>query len=280
MNDWPVGLSTGCFYQKKISDCLGLVSAGGFNLLEICSYPAHLNFHDAATVAAVARQMEELGMEAYSFHAPFADHIDITSLDEEVRKRSVAEVLTAAQAASVLKVRHFVIHPGPEHSGQPHGEERERRMKNVARSLNEIAQRCHDMGVLCVLENKLPHLMFGNIPDMMWILGEMSTTHVGVCLDTGHAFLAGNLHLAIEKLGHYLRVVHATDNHGSYDDHLPPGKGRIDWRQFLNQLRRARFNGSIILEIAQQGGPEDTIKAAREAAAFLREQERQLATVP
>jgi len=276
MNDWPVGLSTGCFHHKKISDCLEQIGSGGFHLVEVCSLPSHLNYHDEGMVFSVADQMRALGIEAYSFHAPFADHIDITSLDESHRQRSVAEVLIAAHAAAILRVRHFVIHPGPEHAGQPHGEERERRLHNVAYSLSEIAVRCHELGVLCVLENKLPHLMFGNIPDMMWILGAMTTTQVGVCLDTGHAYLAGILNNVIPKVGHYLRVIHASDNHGRYDDHLPPGKGSIGWPDILQQLRQVRFDGTIILEIAGRGEDAEIMKTAREAAGFLREQERLL----
>ena len=46
MSDWPVGLSTGCFFQKSIFDCLETISRGGFNIIEICSFPAHLDYHD------------------------------------------------------------------------------------------------------------------------------------------------------------------------------------------------------------------------------------------
>src|SRR5271165_187311 len=73
MSDWPVGLSTGCFYQRSIFDCLEVISRGGFNIIEVCSFPVHLNYHDRDMVARAARRAEELGMETYSFHAPFAD---------------------------------------------------------------------------------------------------------------------------------------------------------------------------------------------------------------
>jgi hypothetical protein len=79
MSDWPVGLSTGCFAHQCIVDCLDVIGRGGFNLIEICSLPAHLDYHDLNIVARAARQADALGLEAYSFHAPFADHIDISS---------------------------------------------------------------------------------------------------------------------------------------------------------------------------------------------------------
>ena len=59
--------------------------------------------------------MELLGIDAYSFHAPFGDRIDITSLNRHERNASVQEVLAAAEAAAQLKARYLVIHPGPEH---------------------------------------------------------------------------------------------------------------------------------------------------------------------
>jgi sugar phosphate isomerase/epimerase len=272
MNDWPIALSTGCFSRNPILEFLELISSAGFNQVEICSLPSHFNFHDKAIVQQTTHRLQDLGLMACSFHAPFADHIDITSLDERKRRQSIGEVLVAADAAAALSARCFVIHPGPEHSGEPPLGERERRLEHVAASLSEIANRCHEMGVLCVLENKLPHLLFGNIPDMMWILGAMSTTQVGACLDTGHAHLAGDLDNAVQKLASHLRLVHASDNFGRYDDHRPPGCGDINWGRFLAQLREVAYAAPIVLEIAGQGSRDDTLRAAQEAVQFLRKQ--------
>src|SRR6516164_2840640 len=106
MSDWPVGLSTGCFYQRSILDCLDVISRGGFNIIEVCSFPAHLNYHDRDIVARAARRVEELGMEAYSFHAPFADHIDISSGDASLREQALTEIFRAAEAAALFQVRY------------------------------------------------------------------------------------------------------------------------------------------------------------------------------
>ena len=46
MSDWPIGMSTGCFYQSDILDILEVVRDGGFSIIEVCSYPAHLDYHD------------------------------------------------------------------------------------------------------------------------------------------------------------------------------------------------------------------------------------------
>jgi len=270
MSDWPIGLSTGCFYQKSIFDCLDAILAGGFSLIEICSSSTHLDYHDLGAVHRAAERLKSLGIGAYSFHAPFADRIDITSPDTSIREASIREVVAAAEAAAVLGTRYFVIHPGPEHAEQPMNSERLQRLDHVAHSLGEIAKRCQSLGMTCVLENKLPHLLFGNTANMLWILGAMTSTEVGVCLDTGHAHLAGEIDTAVQKLSRHLRLVHASDNNGHYDDHLPPGNGRIDWPRFLRLLRANGFHGSIILEIAGRGSTEEILNAARQARHFLR----------
>jgi sugar phosphate isomerase/epimerase len=277
MNDWPVGLSTGCFYQKSIFDCLERVRESGFSMIEICSFPAHLDYHDLDAVRRAAHRIDELGLEPYSFHAPFADHIDITALNPDHRGSALGEILRAAEAAAILQVRYFVIHPGPEHSWQPRCEERFQRLENAASTLTKVAQRCSELGIRCVLENKLPHLLFGSTSDILWILGAMNTIDIGTCLDTGHAYLSGDLYSVMHKLSGHLQMIHANDNRGNYDDHKPPGDGNIDWSRLLMELSQIEFHGGFILELSGSKEPEIVLAEARRARRYLRDLSRQLA---
>lgn len=278
MSDWAVGLSTGCFLHSSIFDCLEPIRASGFGRVEICSFPRHLDYHDYDLAQRAGERLRELDLEAYSFHAPFAPEIDLSSPDPERRKRAKVETITAAKAAAAMGVRYFVIHPGPEEGFPEH--EVFQRMKNVAGSLTEIAQRCRELGLGFVLENKLPHLFAGHIRDLMWILGALETTEVGICLDTGHAHLSGDLLTAVHKLSGHLRLVHASDNRGRYDDHLAPGDGEIRWDRLLRHLEHKRFQGTFILEIAGEDSQEATLAKARRGRRFLSEREHQFTQVP
>ena len=280
MSDWPVGLSTGCFYQDSIFDCLETISRGGFNIIEICSLPAHLNYHDADTVARAAHRVEELGMEAYSFHAPFSDHIDISSSDASLREQALVEILQAAEAAAMFQVRYFVIHPGPEHWDFNEEKQRLDRLKWAAETLNRVAERCKELGIGCILENKLPHLLFARTSDMLWILSTMDSVDVGVCLDTGHANLTGDIYSVMHKLGPHLRMIHAHDNHGTGDEHLAPGNGNIDWNRLLTELDRTGFRGGFILELAGMGDIQHLLTEARNGKRLLRAIGRRLALAP
>lgn len=269
MPDWPIGLSTGCFHDVSIFDCLEKIRAAGFGMVEICSSAPHLDYHDPDTVKEAAELLERLGMEAYSFHAPFAKHIDISSLEDEHRNRSVQEMRLAADAAANLGVRHFVVHPGPEAS-QFAEDERLPRLQQVVRSLDEVAEHCRTVGLDLVLENMLPHLFTGPVQDLLWIYGAMRAHGVRLCLDTGHAHLAGDWPAVARKMAPHLCMLHANDNHRTYDDHLPPGDGDIDWVPLASTLESMPFRGSCILEIAGNADPEHILINARRGRLFLR----------
>lgn len=271
MSDWRCGISTGCFYKTDILHALPLVRDGGFVTIEVCSFPAHLDYHNQDHVAKAAELMKSLGMDANSFHAPFADSIDISSLDPGQRARSVREVIAACDAAAALRASYLVLHPGPEREGRPPPEEWYQRMRCAADSLNEVAAHCRHLGVTLLLENMLPHLMFGHVSDLMFLLGAIRETNVGTCLDTGHAFLSKDLRTVVHKLSGHLRMLHVNDNLGDSDAHLSPGEGAIDWISLFRQLRQWNFHGPLILELADSGeAPERIMQRARDARDYLR----------
>lgn len=274
MTDWPVGLSTGCFYRQKISDVLETIRNGGFSMIEICSFPAHLDYHDRNFVRETSRLIRELGMDPFSFHAPFRESIDITSLDGGQREFSLNELLKAAESAATMGVRHFVIHPGPDLSGRPPEAEYVARMANAAQVLTRVADHCRQLGMTLVLENMLPHLLFGRISDIMWIMGAMQDMNFGICLDTGHAFIGRDAYAAVHKLSGHLQMLHANDNTGQWDQHLPPGKGGLDWSRLINRLADLSFRGGIILELSSTtggGSAQALLREAQQARVFLQQ---------
>lgn len=268
---WPIGLSTGCFYRHSIFSVLEEIRANGFELIEVCSFPKHLDYRQEDEVRRAGEMMRRLGLRPFSFHAPFADRIDITSPDEQVRADAVAELITACRAAALIGAEKVVLHPGPEREGRPPQEEFLQRMRNAALSLNQVAAHCCQTGVQLLLENMLPHLLFGQTSDMMYLLGEISTCAVGACLDTGHARLGGDLGHVIHKLSGHLKMVHINDNHGDWDAHLIPGEGSIDWPWLISELQRYRFCGGLIIEMSARENESvaDTLARACQGRDFL-----------
>ena len=278
MIDWPIGLSTGCFYNQDFFKCLPWIQSGGFNMIEICSFPSHLDYHDRNLIRKAARELAERDMEAYSFHAPFADHIDITSVDPDERAEAQRELLLAVEAAAQLDVRHIVLHPGPESSHRPPVSQLYECLQRASEIMQVVALRCEERGISLALENMLPHLLFGRVRDLLWLLGDMESLNVGTCLDTGHAFFSGDLHRILYKLSGHLAMIHVNDNHGHHDDHLPPGDGSIEWMPLLGQLAQTQFRGTLILELAGRDpvDPDLTMADVRRGRNHIRKLVRQL----
>ncbi len=271
MNPWPVGFSTGCFHHRRIFDILAEIRDAGFREIEVCSFPPHLDYHNVADVRRAGDMMRDFDLHPFSFHAPFADRIDITSSDHALREEAVQELFTACEAAALMHCKHVVLHPGPERAGRPNDDEFLQCMRHAAESLNRVADHCCELGVHLLLENMLPHLLFGRVSDMLYLLGEIKTCDVGACLDTGHAHLAQELGMVIPKLSGHLKMVHANDNRGERDAHLPPGEGAIDWRWVIGELHRSGFQGVLVLELSAGAHepPADVLARAARSRRFL-----------
>ncbi|MFZ4777453.1 MAG: sugar phosphate isomerase/epimerase family protein [Terrimicrobiaceae bacterium] len=277
MSNWPIGLSTGCFYQRNLLDCLEVIRSSGFSMIEVVFSPSHLNYRNLPAVREASKRVEALGMEVYSFHAPFAPEIDISSPNLARRESSLDEIYRAVEAAAILGVHYLVIHPGPEDTEAADRKDRLERLDHVVSILNRVERRCSEAGIGCVLENKLPHLLFGNINDILWIMSSLETPQPGACLDTGHAALSGDLSQLVIKLGPYVRMLHAHDNRGHADEHCPPGDGSINWTVLLRELTALHFHGVFILELASQADAELTMAGARRGRSFLRNLSRHIA---
>ncbi len=98
----------------------------------------------------------------------------------------------------------------------------------------------------------MPHLSGGHPDEFACLLKDLPAS-VGVCLDTGHTALGHQWHRFLEVSGPCLRHIHANDNRGHRDDHLPPGQAHIDWGEIARTLRAAHFAGWIMLELAGPG---------------------------
>ena len=271
MSAWQVGLSTGCFYRTSIFEVLEAIRYSGFSFVEICSHPAHLDYNDREKVRKAATCLQRYGLQPFSFHAPFGSGIDIASPVEEQRRKSIAELRAAVKAAAILGAGHFVIHPGPEKEAGPDPEKNWHMLRLCAESLRIIAEDCWRHGMKIVLENMLPHLFPADAADLCGLMRQLDDLRPGFCLDTGHAHISGDLHRLIRVFVTDMLMIHAADNKGREDEHLPPGKGTINWPEIWTLLRKGDFKGVVMLELAGDSGDkkEEILAEALKARHFL-----------
>jgi sugar phosphate isomerase/epimerase len=263
---WRFGISTGACTDAPILDMLPILRQSGATAVEIGTPPRHFDPWQANQIAALHAKLDELVVAPVSIHAPFGGLLDLAEPNPHHRNAAIGAVLTAADAIRQLGGQMVVVHP----SDLPRQDQHIRgRLDDCADSLRTLEANCADVGITLVVETPLPHLVAGHPDEFAWLLSRLGPA-VGVCIDTGHAALGGHWHRLVTVAGARLMHIHANDNRGSWDDHLPPGDGAINWSEIATSLRAVSFQGWIMLELhCPDADPAEYFRRALRQAARL-----------
>ena len=113
--------------------------------------------------------------------------------------------------------------------------------------IKKIVQHAKNLGIKIAFENT-------RIPGYLeFVLGEVKDENVGLCLDVGHLHVHFDDKLDWEFFRNRIFAVHMHDNDKSYDQHLLPGDGTIDWKDVLGKLKEHGYTGPITLELCYRG---------------------------
>ncbi len=266
------GLSTHLFVHEPLTESiLDAIAGAGFDEIELFAAPQHFRYEDRDRIAAVVKWFRSRGRSLHSLHAPFYRSVEearrgrwlsIASADEAVRREAVGEVDRSLMIADILPVRYVVVHPGEPHEGRSDVHTRQLR-----RSVQELLEVCQRHNVTLTLEN-IPGDA-NRAESLNEILGEF--VGVGICLDTGHAHMTGDLVGQILTAGQAIRTTHVHDNLGDADSHLHPYEGNADWPAALRAFRTFGYQGTYLLETRKGEHGEAALAVAARTAARLRE---------
>ncbi len=270
MTRWPLVLSTGLLIREPLISILDRIKETGFSSIEIAASISHFNYHNPGAISRLRRKLEELNMKVNSFHAPCKDYVDFTLLDESKRQKAVKEVLAAVEALSALGGQNLVLHGGSDEESIPQ-EQVDKRLRQAGKSLLEIHNHCLKLGLTLVLEDMLGHLLGGKVEQLQWLISQLPEQQTGICLDTGHSFLTGKLTERVRSYGPRLLMAHIHDNNGKYDDHLPPGDGKLPWSLLFGTFTEVGFRGPLVLEMMGNENTETSLIGAVRGAEFIRE---------
>jgi sugar phosphate isomerase/epimerase len=225
---------------------LPALAASGVQALEISTPPRHFDLWQPIQIQALSEALQQWRLRVVSIHAPFGGLLDLAEPNPHHRIAAIGAVLAAVSAVKHLGAALVVVHPS---DLERHRHDIRGRMADCARSLATLAENCRLLGATIAVESPLPHLIGGHPDEFAAILDSLDES-VRVCLDTGHTALGGHWKRFVEVSGPRVAHVHAHDNHGHWDDHLPPGDGRINWAEVRHTLEDIGFTGTIMLELA------------------------------
>lgn len=151
-------------------------------------------------------------------------------LTPSIRQASISELEEAAKVAAGLGASKVVLHP-PLVNGLA-GQVPELSSEYVEQALHRILGHCFDLGLTVCLENMFPAYGGFWLPEHFEPWFE-EYPDLQLTLDAGHANLGRKSPGAmafVERFGRRIGHLHLSDNDGRRDQHLPLGKGTVDFK--------------------------------------------------
>jgi len=187
-------------------------------------------------------------------HGPFIG-IEYMHIDHLLRKAVSQRMDLTFQAVIELNASRLILHTGFKQEVLMF-DFLDKWIEDTAVFWRKEISRYADQGITVVMENTVE-----SDPTVLIELHDrVDHDHFKLCLDVGHANLFSKLPLAawIEKMGSRLVHLHIHDNLGRLDEHLPLGKGNIQFDSVFEALHKVVPNVTASLEV---NSDKDTIMA-------------------
>lgn len=180
-----------------------------------------------------------------SLHAPFFDLNLAAENYPSIRKLTLQILQRIVKRAPELGCEYVVIHPN---SYSSHIFDIAGTRQRVREALNILVREAEQAGVKLAVEN----VGFG--PTQLFDSQEYISLFYEIdgivaLLDMGHAYLNGwDIPRVIGQLGEKLVALHLHDNRGQADEHLPLGRGKINFQPVWEALSRTPAKPALVLE--------------------------------
>jgi sugar phosphate isomerase/epimerase len=272
------GISTHLYHAARLDrDHLVEIAAHGFESVEIYATRTHFDYHDERALAELSGHLADARLRPHSVHAPTTEGFrngewgpwySIATSDDRGRRAAVDETAAAIRAAHRLGARFVVLHLGVPATFT--ADARENRIDRAIRSVEELHAVAEPLEVRLALE-VIPNRI-GSADELIALLEDrLDLSGLGICLDTGHARLLGDVTDAVETVAEYLVTTHLHDNNGKTDDHLLPFDGAIDWPGVLMAFRKVGYDGVWMFELAARDAPRRILERAQAARRKMEE---------
>lgn len=189
-------------------------------------------------------KMPAIGHTAYWVH--------FGSSHEKARRGWIEEAKDMIQAAAALKINLLNFHFYGRF-GQVGANSKTRMIfvKNFTDSMRELVEFAKSRNITLMLENvPTEDTRLNGIEDFSYVMKKLPSLKFH--FDIAHAFIEGGMERIKEYLDSFsdkLVHIHIHDNHGKDDEHLPLGKGKINFVKVVKWLKETDYNRTITFEV-------------------------------
>lgn len=204
-----------------------------------CWYPSSLT---PSTITSLKERCDAAGLSAIAIHLN-------GGLGGETCK-DFSHKLWAMQAVKALGGRRIVT------SGADRG--RDGGVDGVISSLKTLAPAAEELDVLICLENHFNNNLETH-EDYKCVLDAVSSSHVGICVDTGHFDASGvDMNALIDEFGHRVNHIHLKENKGTGEKIFTRfGEGTTDNHGIVSRMIGLGYSGYLTVELSPEIGESD-----------------------
>jgi len=203
----------------------------------------------------------------YFVHGPNID-TNLASVNPLLRSVFKKTIFKVVNFATALNAELFVSHVGRLSRDYPQKLVK-KAMRNATDSLRKMNQLSNDLGIIFTIENdhKSNDYVLAGYPEQINYFIE----NVGCKLtfDVGHANTIGKIEDFTKLLDRFIINVHLHDNDGKADEHLPIGKGNIDFVRLFRNMKDWRSKKPLIIECHDHAGIKESIDCMRKKFSTL-----------
>lgn len=237
--------------KKSIEKNFCYASEYGLSHLEIDLIRRHffIETFDTKRINQLKGLSKELEI-SLSLHTPFT--INPCEKITTLRDANIAYLKRCVAVAHELNATHITTHIGYCIGVKP---SKQKALTRLVGNLKNLLKDCRKLNVKLAIENVNPmpegsefFYLGDSIKECMFLLSEVDSPYINLCLDIGHANTNEGPLSYIQNFENKIINVHFHDNKGITDDHLNVGEGTVPWRKVAKALKRINFCGPFVSE--------------------------------
>ena len=247
MPELPLGAIIAMDFEKwDIADEIALLHHARIDRVQV-----YRNVLQNVTAERIRAILDPEGITIDSLHAYIdlemfeGPSFDLSAVDPRVHKIAIERARSEARYAMDLGCRDVIVHPvGPGETARDAFRE-----GGLAASAEFLARIGEKAGIRFLIENMPPPMFGSDARVLRRIVEEVSSPHLGLAYDVGHATIAGDPLGTLRAMGPRLWGVHLHDNDGTEDGHYLPGMGVVPFPAVARGLAEVGFSGTFMLEV-------------------------------
>lgn len=261
------GITYTYLWALPLEDAVNRLADLGFTHVEIITTPPHClpSAMDRSARRRMKRLLETGGLTLMALNPPSLD-MNVASLNDDLRKASVQQILDNIELAADLGARIVITNIGRRHPLIPAPFEYTWDLAKPG--LETCAALAERLDVVLTIEN-VPSLFGATGARCADAARRLGSDHVRVLYDVANALPFEDPVEGLKAVDEYLEYVHLSDTASNKWQHAEVGAGAVDFAGIARTLGEMDYAGWSALETIDVDDPDGCLRRSAEKLAPL-----------